>query len=79
VLKDAAAQKKIVEDCKRRGLAIMGLAVHGNAVHPNPEIAREHACAHDTAVRLARKLGTDVVITFSGCPGGARATKPRIG
>ena len=39
VLKDAAAQRRIVEDVKRRGLEIIGLAVHGNPVHPDPEIA----------------------------------------
>jgi len=71
VLKDAAAQKKIVADCKKRGLEIMGLAVHGNPVHPNPEHAKADAHQHDIAVRLARKLGTDVVINFSGCPGGS--------
>ncbi len=70
VLKDAAAQKKIVEDCKKRKLEIIGLAVHGNPVHPNPEPAKADAHEHDVAVRLARKLGTDVVINFSGCPGG---------
>ncbi len=75
VIKDPAAQKKIIEDCKRRNLQIIGLAVHGNPVSPNPEMAKEHACAHDTAVRLARKLGTDVVINFSGCPGGAPGDK----
>ncbi len=71
VLKDTAAQKKIVADCKSRGLEIIGLAVHGNPVHPNPEQAQADAAAHDTAVRLAPKLGTDVVINFSGCPGGS--------
>ena len=75
VLKDPGAQKKIIEDCKRRGLTIIGLAVHGNPVSPNPEMARAHEHAHDTAVRLARKLGTDVVINFSGCPGGAPGDK----
>ncbi len=75
VLKDAGAQRRIVDDCRRRGLQIAGLAVHGNPVHPNPEIAKQHAAAHDTAVRLARKLGTDVVINFSGCPGGAAGDK----
>ncbi len=72
VLKDAAAQQRIRDDCARRGLAIVGLAVHGNPVHPDAKIRDEHLKAHDTAVRLARKLGTDVVITFSGCPGGSR-------
>jgi len=75
VLKDKAAQRRIVEDCKRRGLTIMGLAVHGNPVHPDPAVAKAHCQAHDTAVRLARTLGTDVVINFSGCPGGGPKDK----
>ena len=71
VLADAQAQQKIRDDVKHRGLEIIGLAVHGNPVHPDPEIAKEHAAAHDIAVKLAPKLGTDVVVNFSGCPGGA--------
>jgi len=71
VLKDKAAQRRIVEDCRRHGLQISGLAVHGNPVHPDRAIAREHARAHDVAVRLAPRLGTDVVINFSGCPSGS--------
>ncbi len=71
VLRDKAAQKRIVQDCQSHGLTISGLAVHGNPVHPDPEIAARHAQAHDTAVRLAPLLGTDVVINFSGCPGGS--------
>jgi len=71
ILQDSTAQKKIIEDCKKRGLEIIGLAVHGNPVHPNPEIAQAHEHDHDIAVRLAPKLGTDVVINFAGCPGGS--------
>lgn len=71
VLADPAAQRKIVEDVKRRGLEIIGLAVHGNPVSPDPAVREPHLADHDTAVRLARKLGTDVVINFSGCPGGS--------
>jgi sugar phosphate isomerase/epimerase len=52
-------------------LALSGLAVHGNPVHPDAAIARAHHEAFVTAVKLAPRLGTDVVITFSGCPGGA--------
>jgi sugar phosphate isomerase/epimerase len=72
VLKDKAAQKKIVAACQARGLEIIGLAVHGNPLHPNRAIAKAHERAHDVAVRLAPLLGTDVVINFSGCPGGSR-------
>jgi len=72
VLKDKAAQKKIVAACQARGLEIIGLAVHGNPLHPDPRIAKAHERAHDVAVRLAPLLGTHVVINFSGCPGGSR-------
>ena len=71
VLSDAKAQQKIKDDVARRGLEIIGLAVHGNPVSPNPEIRSQHEKEHDTAVKLALKLGTDVVINFSGCPGGS--------
>jgi sugar phosphate isomerase/epimerase len=72
VLKDKAAQKKIVAACQAHGLEIIGLAVHGNPLHPNRAIAKAHERAHDVAVRLAPLLGTNVVINFSGCPGGSR-------
>ena len=71
VLKNASAQQKIKDDVAKRGLEIIGLAVHGNPVSPNPEIRSQHEKEHDIAVKLALKLGTDVVINFSGCPGGS--------
>jgi sugar phosphate isomerase/epimerase len=71
VLNDAAAQQKIKDDVARHGLVISALSCHGNPVHPNPDIARLHERAHDLTVRLAPKLGVDVVCNFSGCPGGA--------
>jgi sugar phosphate isomerase/epimerase len=75
VLKDAATQRRIKEDCKKHGLEIIGLAVHGNPVSPDPAIREQHLKAHDVAVRLAPKFGTDVVINFSGCPGGSPSDK----
>ena len=75
VLNDNKAQQKIKDDCAKRDLEIIGLAAHGNPVSPNPETAGEHNKVHDVAVRLAPKLGTDVVINFSGCPGGSANDK----
>lgn len=77
LLKDPKAQQKIKDDVARRGLQIIGLAVHGNPVSPDPAIREPHLRDHDVAVRLAPRLGTDVVINFSGCPGGsAKDTMP---
>jgi sugar phosphate isomerase/epimerase len=54
-----------------RGLQISCLSVHGNPIHPKKNIAAEHDAAFRHCVLLARKLGVEVVTTFSGCPGGA--------
>ncbi|HVP72683.1 MAG TPA: sugar phosphate isomerase/epimerase, partial [Phycisphaerales bacterium] len=72
VLGSAKLQNDIKSLLADRELALSGLAVHGNPVHPDRKIAREFHDAFVTAVRLAPKLGTDVVITFAGCPGGSR-------
>lgn len=52
-----------------RNLKISALSCHGNPLHPNRKVAARHDAAFRKAVRLARKLGVDVVNTFSGCPG----------
>lgn len=66
--------KKIVDD---NGLEISALSCHGNPVHPNSEIAKEHHDVHRKTVELAQKLGIEVVINFSGCPGAnEQATVP---
>ena len=70
-LADAALRDKIKADVARHGLTVSALSCHGNPVHPDPEVARLHEHAQDVAVRLAPKLGVNVVCTFSGCPGGA--------
>lgn len=49
------------------------LAVHGNPVHPDRARARADHDAFVRALQLAPRLGTDVVITFSGCPAGSAA------
>lgn len=71
VLDSQSEQKAITSRLAEHGLTLSALAVHGNAVHPNPEIAQVDHDQFVVAVKLARKLGTDTVITFSGCPGGA--------
>ena len=70
-----AEQDRIKGILKEHGLALSGLAVHGNPVHPDKKHADGDHKAFVTAVELAPKLGTDVVITFSGCPGGSKADK----
>jgi sugar phosphate isomerase/epimerase len=75
LLESEAQQREIKALLKDHALELSGLAVHGNPVHPD---ARHARCDHEafvTAIKLAPRLGTDVVINFSGCPGGCKADK----
>jgi len=63
--------KDLLKAVSSRGLAISALNVAGNPIHPNRKIAAAHQADFRKCVRLAEKLGVEVVITFSGCPGGA--------
>jgi len=76
---EVLASKKRQDEIKSKlsdyDLELSGLAVHGNPVHPDGSQAKKDHAAFVTAVKLAPKLGTDVVITFSGCPGGAKGEK----
>lgn len=72
VLASERLQKEIRGKLKDHGLVLSGLAVHGNPVHPSKAGARKDHDAFVTAVKLAAKLGTDIVITFAGCPGGSK-------
>lgn len=75
VLASKRAQEEIRGRLSEYGLSLSALAVHGNPVHPNKAAARKDHDAFVNAVELAPKLGTDIVITFSGCPGGSSADK----
>lgn len=51
------------------GLEISALSCHGNCLHPNADFAKKNAKVQTDAIRIAEKLGVNVVIDFSGCPG----------
>jgi sugar phosphate isomerase/epimerase len=67
--------KDFLKAISSRGLQISCLSVHGNPIHPNGEIALKHDEDYRRCIRLAQKLGVEVVTTFSGCPGGAPGDK----
>lgn len=70
-LASATEQQRIKDELARSQLVLSALSCHGNPVHPDPDIARTHERLLHSAIRLAPKLGTTIVNTFSGCPGGA--------
>lgn len=62
------AWKKKFDD---HNLMVATLSCHGNPVHPDPKIAARDAEIFRRTVRLAEKLGVQVIVGFSGCPGGS--------
>lgn len=77
MLEDDAALfefKKILAD---QGASISALSCHGNPLHPDQGRAQRDREVSRKTVLLAEKLGVEVVIDFSGCPGDSpRATAP---
>ncbi|MBM4080906.1 MAG: sugar phosphate isomerase/epimerase, partial [Planctomycetes bacterium] len=71
--------KKELDDWKAkvtgRGLEISALSCHGNPLHPNAAFAKQNHDVHRNTVKLAKKLGVEVVINFSGCPGDSDGAK----
>ncbi len=62
------AWKKKFDD---RNLLVAALSCHGNPVHPDAKIAARDAETFRRTVLLAEKLGVQVIVGFSGCPGGS--------
>lgn len=62
------AWKKKFDD---RNIAVAALSCHGNPVHPDAKIAARDAQTFRNTVLLAEKLGVQVIVGFSGCPGGS--------
>jgi sugar phosphate isomerase/epimerase len=62
------AWKKQFDD---RNILVAALSCHGNPVHPDAKIAARDAQIFRNTVLLAERLGVQVVVGFSGCPGGS--------
>ncbi len=57
------------------GLRVATLSCHGNPLHPDPAIANRDAETFRRTVFLAERLGVEVIVGFSGCPGASARDK----
>lgn len=69
LLSDATQLEHWMGAIHSRGLELSSLSCHGNPLHPDHAIGYAHHEAFRATVRLAQRLGVEVVTTFSGCPG----------
>ena len=75
LLSSRAALDEFRSKIEDRGLSISALSCHGNPLHPNPDIAKAHHKTFRDTMKLAKRLGVEVVINFSGCPGDSDSAK----
>lgn len=73
LLADRSAARMYRQRLSDAGLSISALSCHGNPIHPNATLAERDDAIFRQTVRLAEMLEVPVVVTFSGCPGGAPA------
>jgi sugar phosphate isomerase/epimerase len=66
------AWKKKFED---KNIHLATLSCHGNPVHPDENVAQRDADTFRQTVLLAERLGVQVIVGFSGCPGGSATEK----
>jgi sugar phosphate isomerase/epimerase len=71
----AKARKAFMNAITSRGLVLSALSCHGNPLHPNKKIASAHHEVWRETVKLAKSLGVECVVTFSGLPGGGPSDK----
>jgi len=71
LLADPAKLKVWKKKFDDRKIVIGALSCHGNPVHPDTKIAGRDAQTFRSTVLLAEKLGVQVIVGFSGCPGGS--------
>jgi sugar phosphate isomerase/epimerase len=60
---------------KKHAVGISALSVHGNPVHPDKAVARAFHEDFVGACKIAKSLGVDTIVTFSGCAGGCESDK----
>jgi sugar phosphate isomerase/epimerase len=71
LLADRAKLAEVRSRLDDAGLTISALSCHGNPVHPVREKAERDDRSYRESVQLAEAMEIPVVVTFSGCPGGA--------
>jgi sugar phosphate isomerase/epimerase len=77
MLDDRITLREFKQKIADHGFTISALSCHGNPIHPDRDYAKKNQEVSRKTIRLAEKLGVNVVVDFSGCPGDSpRAKRP---
>jgi sugar phosphate isomerase/epimerase len=75
LLKDSDKLKAWQEAHQSQGLEVSALSTHGNPLHPDKVFGDEHVQDLKDTIKLAEKIGVNVVNGFGGCPGAGPDSK----
>jgi sugar phosphate isomerase/epimerase len=75
MLENPAELKEFKQKLSDHGVSISALSCHGNPLHPDPAQAKSAQEINRQTILLAEKLGVEVVVDFSGCPGDSATAK----
>lgn len=75
LLSDKGKLEEFVSAFKQANIQISAYSCHGNPVHPDPAQAQIFHQAFERSVLLAEQTGVEVVVVFSGTPGGSKEDK----
>jgi len=75
MLHDDQARRDFQQKLKDNGITISALSCHGNPLHPVKEVREKYIETSRKTIQLAEKLGVEVVVDFSGCPGDSDTAK----
>lgn len=79
-INDLVAHPEKVKELKelflKYKITISALSIHGNGVHPDKKVADQATFEFDSACKVAKDLGVQHIVTFSGCPGDKTSTTP---
>ena len=72
---DRKARNAFMKAITSRGLVLSALSCHGNPLHPNKKFAAANHGVWRETVKLAKNLGIECVVNFSGLPAGGPTDK----
>ena len=75
LMRHAQAYDSFIEALRRNNLEVSALSCHGNPISPDKGQAELSDRLMRGAVLLAKKMGLDTIVCFSGCPGGDENSK----
>jgi sugar phosphate isomerase/epimerase len=76
LLADESKRRAYAALFEKNDIMISAFSCHGNPVHPDRDIAQREDRVYRQTIDLAARMGVDLMVCFSGCPGDGTGKHP---